>query len=49
MIKSDSQPFSGMYFATNAVTVIITMSFNLLPLGSFSRNFLTQVQYFHSF
>ena len=49
MIKSASQPFSCIYFATNAVTVIIMMSFHLLPLGSISRNLLTQVQNFHSF
>jgi len=48
VITSHSQPSSCMYFATNAVTVIIMMSFHLLPLGSISRNFLTQVQYFHS-
>jgi hypothetical protein len=49
VIKSDSQPFSCMYFATNAVTVIIMMSFHLLPLGFISINFLTHVQYCHSF
>jgi hypothetical protein len=49
VIRSDSQPFSCMYFATNAVTVNIMMSFHLLPLGSISRNFLTQAQYFYSF
>jgi hypothetical protein len=49
VIKSDSQPFSCMYFAKNGVTVIIMISFHLLSLASISSSFLIQVHCFHSF